>query len=137
MAMIGDLLQSRIKSGAHGLQEDRLEFFQTPASAKPKAPSVKYVCERVFRIARDLALDAEVDLQTSIKKHFQNYNVDPNDFWMILENEFALEIHDDDISRVQAFSGAIRMVHVRVCKAAGEVSRIRDSRPSDAWLEME
>lgn len=137
MAVIGDLLQSIIKSGAHGLQEDRAKFFQTPASETPRAPSVKYICERVFRIARDLALDADVDLQTSIKKYFESSSADPNEFWMTLENEFALEILDDDSNRVQAFSGAIRMVHVRACKAAGQVSRIRDERPSDAWLRME
>ena len=78
-----------------------------------------------------------MNLQTSVKTYFERYHVDPTTFWMLLENEFALEILDHDADRVQAFSGAVRMVHVRVSKAAGEISRIRDDKPSDLWLDME
>jgi len=137
MTVIGDMLQQRVKSGAHGRHEDRMAFFRGPALVAPPVPSVKYVCERVFAIARELALGAHVDLQTSVKIYFQRYHVDPHEFWMILENEFALEILDDDADRVQTFSGAVRMVHVRVSRAAGEISRIRDDKPSDLWLDME
>jgi hypothetical protein len=37
---------------------------------------------------------------------------------MSLENEFAVDIHDDDILKAQAFYAAVRMIHVRLCKVA-------------------
>jgi len=37
---------------------------------------------------------------------------------MSLENEFAVDIHDDDIRKAQAFYAAVRMIHVRLCKVA-------------------
>ena len=37
-------------------------------------PSVKYVCERVLNKAREVALDAEVNLETSIKVYFDKHN---------------------------------------------------------------
>lgn len=37
---------------------------------------------------------------------------------MSLENEFAVDIQDDDIRKAQAFYAAVRMIHVRLCKVA-------------------
>jgi len=37
---------------------------------------------------------------------------------MSLENEFAVDIHDVDIRKAQAFYAAVRMIHVRLCKVA-------------------
>jgi hypothetical protein len=37
-------------------------------------PSVKYVCERVLSMAREVALGAEVDLDTCIKIYFDKHN---------------------------------------------------------------
>lgn len=139
---IHEWLLGKIKAGPHGLSAERADFFraQDPQNDKTKKdalPSVKHVCERVLAIAREVALDGQVDLQMSVKHYFQRHSADPFEFWMSLENEFALEIREEDIERIQAFFAVVRIVHVRVCKAAGTVSPIRDGRPSLKWLEME
>lgn len=43
---------------------------------------------------------------------------DAQEFWMSLENEFAVDIHDVDIRKAQVFYAAVRMIHVRLCKVA-------------------
>jgi hypothetical protein len=45
-------------------------------------------------------------------------HTDAQEFWMSLENEFAVDIHDVDIRKAQAFYAAVRMIHVRLCKVA-------------------
>jgi hypothetical protein len=142
LGKINEWLLGKVSSGPHGLSAERADFFraqdpQNDRKKKEAVPSVKHVCERVLATAREVALDGEVDLQMSVKHYFEHYSADPFEFWMSLENEFALEIREDDMDRVQSFFAVVRIVHVRVCKAAGTVSPIRDGRPSLKWLEME
>jgi WD40 repeat protein len=118
---IHDFLLSKISAGPHGLNADRDAFFQS-GEKTAEIPSVKYVCERVFATAEQHGLLAGVSLDTCVHDYFNQCSVDPTEFWMELENEFALEIHDDDIKRAQAFSSIVRMIHVRRCKVRACIS---------------
>ncbi len=136
---VHEWLLENIKLGQHGTERERLSFFRGSASMSEqvKVPAVKYVCHRVLATARELALDGQVDLEMSVRHYFARYSAEAQDFWMSLENEFALEMRQEDIERVQTFYGVVRMVHCQICKAAGSVSCIRDARPLPNWLEMD
>jgi len=109
MAKIHEWLLEKVKAGPHASGQHRDNFFNAEGEYQkkdaPLTPTVKYVCERVFATAREVVvMEGAFDLTTPVKPFFTRHNADLQEFWMSLECEFALDISEQDLQRVQTFS---------------------------------